>query len=126
MNALPTTISSTVAKCIALLASDKDGEILAAVSAMRRTLAAEKLDLHDLANVVAGSPSTTAGTTNNGQGFDPVAAAQFCLASPVAFDDREVKFLLNIEHLIRRGYRLTAKQAKWLGDLHLRARRAAA
>jgi hypothetical protein len=125
MNALPHTIAGTVAKCIALLGSSQDGEVLGAVAALRRTLAAEKLDLHDLAGFIA-RPSSAAGTTNNGQGFDPVAAAQFCLASPVAFDDREVKFLLNIEHLIRRGYRLTAKQAKWLGDLHLRARRAAA
>jgi hypothetical protein len=126
MNALPTTITDKIGKLIPRLSSNHAGEVIAVVEALKRCLATENLDLNDLSRVITGSPSNTAGRTDNGQDFDPVAAAQFCLASPVAFDDREVKFLLNIEHLIRRGYRLTAKQVSWLEALHLRARRRAA
>jgi hypothetical protein len=125
MNALPTTISSTVAKLIALLASDRDGEVLGAVAAMRRTLASESLDLNDLARVITGTSNTT-GTTNNGQDLDPVEAARFCLDSSVPYDDREIAFLVNVARLIQHGHRLTPKQARWLADLHLRARRRAA
>jgi hypothetical protein len=121
MSALPHTIAGTVAKLIALLSSSQDGEVLGAVAAIRRTLAAEKLDLHDLAHLVAGSPSST-----RGNGLDPIAAAQFCLDSGIPYDDREVKFLLNVPRLVRRGLPLTPKQAAWLHDLHLRAARRAA
>lgn len=47
-------IPERVGKFIALLASDKDGEVLAAVSAIKRALAAEQLDLNDLAKALNG------------------------------------------------------------------------
>jgi hypothetical protein len=37
---------------LAVLASDAPGEALAALYALRRTLAAHKLDLHDLAHTI--------------------------------------------------------------------------
>jgi hypothetical protein len=40
-------------KLIRLLGSDKDGEVLAAVGALRRALRADGRDLHDLADAVA-------------------------------------------------------------------------
>lgn len=42
-----------VAKLVRLLGSDKDGEILAAVAALKRTLGVAGIDMHDMANVVA-------------------------------------------------------------------------
>jgi hypothetical protein len=123
---LPTRITGTLGKLLPLLASDKAGEVLATVAAIQRTLASESLDLHDLARVVTGSTSNTAGTTNNGQDLDPVEAARFCLDSNVPYDDREIAFLVNVARLIQHGHRLTPKQARWLADLHLRARRRAA
>jgi hypothetical protein len=45
-------IAPTVAKLLRLLASDKDGEIVASVHALQRVLGSANLDLHDLANVV--------------------------------------------------------------------------
>src|SRR2546421_12019518 len=41
-----------VAKLIRLLSSDKPGEAIGAVHAIRRTLAGAGLDLHDLAHVI--------------------------------------------------------------------------
>src|ERR1700733_12667144 len=40
------------AKLVRLLGSHKDGEILAAVAALKRALGVAEMDLHDLANVV--------------------------------------------------------------------------
>src|SRR5262249_60090825 len=45
-------IAPTISKCLRLLASDNDGEIIASVHALRRVLTSAKLDLHDLANVI--------------------------------------------------------------------------
>ena len=41
-----------IAKLVRLLGSDKAGEVVAAVGALKRTLAAGGLDLHDLADAV--------------------------------------------------------------------------
>jgi hypothetical protein len=41
-----------IGKLLRMLSSDKDGEVIAAVGALKRTLAAGDLDLHDLADAV--------------------------------------------------------------------------
>ena len=46
-------IAPKLQKLIPLLASDKDGEVLAAVGAIRRVLGAAGADLHDLAEVIS-------------------------------------------------------------------------
>lgn len=43
------------------LASDSDGEVIATVSAIRRTLKKNGVDLHDLASAVSGETHTTRG-----------------------------------------------------------------
>jgi hypothetical protein len=45
-------ISKRLAQCLRLLASDQPGEVWAAAAAIRRTLAAVKLDVNDFANHV--------------------------------------------------------------------------
>jgi hypothetical protein len=57
MTHLPPKTRDRVAKCVCLLRSDKDGEILAAVHALRRALEGEKHDLHALADLIRGTPS---------------------------------------------------------------------
>ena len=44
--------SDKLAKLVRLLSSDKDGEVLAAASAIKRTLAAEGSDIHALADTL--------------------------------------------------------------------------
>jgi hypothetical protein len=46
--------ATKLAKLLRLLSSDKPGEVLAAVEAIKRTLDVVGMDLHDLADVVAG------------------------------------------------------------------------
>ena len=57
----PPLYATRLAKLIRLLASDVDGEVLAAVRALGRTLKAGGCDIHDLAGLVeapATAPST--------------------------------------------------------------------
>ena len=52
MTTLPSLITPTLGKLIPMLGSDKDGEVLAAVNAIARTLKSNKLDWHDLARAI--------------------------------------------------------------------------
>jgi|SRR5215831_6229828 len=47
-----TPIAPTLAKCLRLLASDKDGEIVASVHAMRRVLNSAGAEFHTLASLI--------------------------------------------------------------------------
>ena len=56
------SVAPKLGKLIPLLASDKPGEVLGAVAAIRRTLEREGLDLHDLAKVLGrAEPPDTVG-----------------------------------------------------------------
>jgi len=120
------TLPATISKLIPRLASDHDGEVLATVAAIRRTLAAGGRDLHDLARLVARTPRTAGTSENHGRGLDPLAMARACLNSGVRYTERALKFLTDIEHLGRRGCRLSSKQLEWLTALYARARASAA
>ena len=48
-----TTVAPKIAKLVAMLASDRDGEVLGAVRAIARTLKAASADFNDLAAAVA-------------------------------------------------------------------------
>jgi len=62
MTAALVTIAPKLEKLLPLLASDKDGEVLSAVAAIRRTLERHGLDLHDLAKVLGrAEPPDTVG-----------------------------------------------------------------
>jgi hypothetical protein len=55
MNALAAPVAHKLQKLLPLLASDKGGEVLGTVNAIRRTLGAHGLDLHDLAKAIAAA-----------------------------------------------------------------------
>ena len=48
-------LTDKLAKFVRLLSSDQDGEVIAAAGAIRRTLLAANLDIHDLARVIEQS-----------------------------------------------------------------------
>ena len=58
MSALPPPIADRLSKIIGRLASDHDGEIIAAAGAIRRTLQSAGHDLNDLAAHVGAPPQT--------------------------------------------------------------------
>lgn len=54
---LPAEVAARVAKLVPMLSSDQDGEALAAVRAIGRTLTAARLDFHALASAIQGGGS---------------------------------------------------------------------
>ena len=67
MKPIPRALRSALAKLVRLLASNVDGEVLAAVRAIGRTLEASGCDIHDFAGLVEAPP--TAPSTHPEAGF---------------------------------------------------------
>jgi hypothetical protein len=99
MTPLPATITPTLGKLIPRLASDHPGEVVATVAAIGRVLEANKLDWHDLAAAVQGSPEDWQDTL------------AFCAMRTDHLSDKEKEFLKTLAHW--RG-KPSAKQLDWL------------
>jgi hypothetical protein len=121
---------ATLGRFVRLLASDRDGEVVAAARALGRALKAHGADFHALAAFIE-APSPAPAPASSGGGFrdpfdddDPdwetmVAA---CVRNLGRFTAKEREFLASMEHW--RGDP-TPKQFDWLVALFKRARRAA-
>jgi hypothetical protein len=68
--AMPTRCIEIVAKLIPRLASNHDGEVIATVRAIDRTLKADRLDWHDLTRALTASPLPPP------RGYSPPARAE--------------------------------------------------
>jgi hypothetical protein len=98
------------------LSSDRDGEVLASLSALKRTMATNGIDLHHLADAVVA-----------GLGRPPVPApeldwrdtARFCRSRPDLLSEKEARFIATI---MSRDQPLSPKQDKWLLAIEARVR----
>ncbi|HEY5305191.1 MAG TPA: hypothetical protein VIJ52_00790 [Pseudolabrys sp.] len=99
---------------VRLLASNHDGEVLAAVAALRRTLAADKLDLHDLARVVESSaPAAPASAPRYRSRPQPQPGRYW--GPPPSTPRRKLTAIEKLgRHAARRGLRLCADY-NWVG-----------
>jgi hypothetical protein len=149
MNSLD-RIADKLRKLICLLSSDNDGEVLGAVHAIRRTLGAEGLDLHALADGInggsGGNKADGADYTvawNAGYSAGRAAAEReaprreeprreepswhdiACLCNEHAdrFSDREREFVGDMVRRTVHGGTLTERQANWLRDIYTKVRR---
>jgi hypothetical protein len=101
-----------------MLASDRDGEVVAAARAIRRTLESEKLDIHALAETIETSSGPRAGVP------DWAAIASTCQAHPSRlFGDKERKFVDDMVHRTRARLSLSEKQQAWLKKIYIRVRK---
>jgi hypothetical protein len=136
-------IADKLGKLIRLLSSDKDGEVLAAAHAIRRTLNSEKLTIHDLAEgLAAGDRKFTESDAqeiyrrgradgrreaDHDGGFRNVdeptwhEIARECEAASGRLSEREREFVSDM-WTVRNG-EPTEKQAKWLRSIYTRVRR---
>ena len=122
-----------LAKLIRLLASDVDGEALAAVRALGRALKASGCDFHDLASIVE-APSTAPGATPGTDFHDHFRGdhgetklpwqrmVDACTNHPNRFTSKERQFLQTMQ---RWHGTPTPKQRDWLVALFERVREAA-
>ena len=132
MRPLALAARPALARLIRLLATDVDGEALAAVRALGRVLKANRADFHDLAHLVeqAPSPAPSGGRTGTSRRdyFDEDAPVDWetmvaaCVDEPERFSEREQQFLESMQDW--RG-EPTQKQLDWLTALFRRVGRAA-
>jgi hypothetical protein len=103
-----TDVAPTIGKLVRLLGSNRDGEVVAAVRALRRVLDGAGLDLHDLAQVIE------VGDVDDDDGDGWRGMATRCSASPDAMSAQEQAFISNI---LRWRGTLSPKQEQWLQDI---------
>jgi hypothetical protein len=122
-NALASVETGKLAKLIRLIfGSDQDGEIVAAVAAAKRLLAASDLDAHWLADRLA-APSTLPTSERSGGEGDDRSAAWFAFHRRHFLSPKERAFVVNI---VERSAPLSPKQRQWLNDICDRLAEAAA
>lgn len=139
-------IAKKIGKLIRLLSSDRDGEVIGAVCAIKRALQAEKLDIHAIADTIE-APA-------NGKKFSEADAKEIYLRGvedgkraaqqehPLNFrsvdepswheiactcrdrqawrDEREKQFVLDMLRRTVHGGEPTEKQAAWLRKIYAR------
>ena len=93
-----------LAKLLPLLASDKDGEVVATARAIGRTLAAAGADWHDLVRMLTESPAV-----EDEQQFDFPFILR-CLHGHPSLNERESQFVASIAAQQARGRPLSEKQ----------------
>jgi len=102
-----TPVAPRLSKLIPRLASNHDGEIVAAARAIGRTLASHRLDWHDLAQAIS-LPAPAVRPCDDADWRDLLA---FCASRMNLLNGREREFLRSIARW--RGD-LTERQRKWL------------
>lgn len=103
------TVAPKISKLIPRLASEHDGEVLATVSALRRTLEAAGLDLLDLAKAL-GTPVPP---TVQPRSWAEIAA--WCRNhGQTSLSLKEFVFVSDMAHRFSRGSQPTEKQTAWL------------
>ena len=114
----PSSIPPMVSKLIARLGSDHDGEILATVDAIKRTLRNAGCDLHDLAGAI--SPAAIA------VGISPTPAGSwrsqlaYCQARSFLLREHEREFVRQLAARPRAWTGPFPKQRDWLAAIYAR------
>jgi hypothetical protein len=86
-------VRERLGQLLRLLASDKDGEVVAAARAIERTLHAIGADFHDLAHMIEAPPLQPVQPL---YGTSWQRMAQFCAARRPSLNSRELKFVLDM------------------------------
>jgi len=103
-----------LAKLVRLIfGSDHDGEVIAAVAAAKRLLAASDLDAHWLADRLTAPSALPTPHRSNDEGDDR-SAAWFAFHRRHFLSPKERAFVVNI---VERSAPLSEKQRQWLNDI---------
>ncbi len=129
MNAL-VPLAPKLARLIPRLASDHDGEVVATVHAIKRTLASAGLDLHDLAGALEREPETrTVIVYRDHESGEPKTwreLAQWCQRNDAGrLKPHERTFITDMASRLVLNGEPTEKQAAWLRALYRKLRRRA-
>jgi hypothetical protein len=109
-------LADKLAKMLPMLSSDRDGEVLATVRAIGRTLRAGGIDWHTLAKAIIPPEQSEIAIAAD----DFATMATVCLTAGI-FTGRDLDFLQNVRRRVGIGLDPTEAQARWLRGLYLRA-----
>jgi hypothetical protein len=117
-------IAPRIAKLLRLLASDKPGELVASVQALRRVLGSANLDLHDFANVVEfaarrEAPQVASATADDDDAREMIKCCREC---PDLLSAKELTF---VRSMAKWHGQPTERQMAWLTSLYERCRQEA-
>lgn len=112
MSAAFASVAPKVAKLIPRLASNHDGEVIATVRAIRRTLASAGADLHTLAATIAGRDHSQEPAGELEPDWRDLVTRLLRRAEDL--DDKEYAFVVNMARFIRAGSEPTRRQGEWL------------
>jgi hypothetical protein len=128
------TVAPKLAKLLPLLGSDRDGEVLGAARAVKRTLASAGCDLHDLAASVTrpeplprivdrDRPPPPPPGSEHSEIVMARSLVRFLLDQrPHALTPKEGAFLRGLlDDWLDAGRRPSPKQFGWLRDIHVHA-----
>jgi hypothetical protein len=114
---LASSTAGRIGQRVRLLGSDKTGDVVAAASAIKRTLRGAGLDMHAFADVTEKAFTPVSPPREGSVDADIGLVIKFCFRRAHELTKREWPFINDLDRLARRlGDRLvlTAKQEAWL------------
>jgi hypothetical protein len=120
------TVAPKLSKLIPLLGSDQPGEVVAAATAIHRTLQSAGCDFHDLVAMIE-SPPAAAGRSR--QDFDSgprgnlQRIAECCLHYTGVLSPKEASFVRQMHATIFLGRNISTKQRSWLESIYIKLQR---
>jgi hypothetical protein len=114
---MPVPAAAKLGKLIRLLSSDKDGEVLAAVGAIKRTLQSEGINIHSLAAVIESG----AQQIHVEPSWYEIACE--CENNFEKLREREREFVQDMVRRTVHGGEPTEKQAAWHRAIYVRVRK---
>jgi hypothetical protein len=114
MSADLAAVAPRIAQLIRLLASDKDGEVVATARALARTLKSVGADFHELANLVERTSPALELPAPRPESAGPADAAWLHRHHWSRLNEKERSFVLQMMNWRRAP---TERQAAWLGVL---------
>lgn len=110
-------IAPKLSKLLPMLATDHDGEVVAAVRAISRTLKGAGLDFHNLVEALSErKPSATSTPVATGS---LLGIANWCRANAFGrLNLIERKFVSDMVERLSRGQKVSQKQENWLRNIY--------
>jgi hypothetical protein len=122
MNAiiLASSTATRIGQLVRLLGSDKSGEIVAAATAIKRTLIGAGMDMHKLAAIAERGLQCPPR-----RDLSIVEIIHFCAARDGALNEREAQFVWSLEGQVLRfgeAFEPSEKQRAWLANIYVKLR----
>lgn len=129
---IPAAIRPKLAKLIAVLSSDRDGEVVATVRAIGRTLKGAGADFHDLAKAATAEPAAARRASppppeDEAEPMTWADCAYWCKVRAHRLSPKEAEFVRDMAISLRVGRREpTERQGRWLHAIYERLMRSQA